>query len=143
MARYTASVDTPKKPAEAFEYLSDLSNAREWDPGVVEAERLAEGPVAQGSQCRLVAVFLSRRNTLTYRVVEYDPPAAVTFRGENASVLSLDLITLKATAAATRVSYDADLTPKGALRIADLRLGLAFRRVGYQALAGLRAKLAG
>ena len=142
MARYVASVDTPKQPAEVFEYLSDFSNALEWDPGVVEAERLGDGPVAVGTEFRLVAVFLSRRNTLTYTVVEYEPPLHVTFRGENTSVISLDRITFEAQpTGGTRVTYDAALTLKGAMKIADPLLGLAFKRTGDQALAGMRAKL--
>lgn len=142
MARYTASVDTAKSPAEVFDYLSDFSSALEWDPGVVEAERLGEGPIAVGTEFRLVAVFLSRRNTLTYTVTEYRPPELVTFRGENSSVVSLDTITFKAAQGGTHVTYDARLTLKGPMRIADPLLGLAFKRVGDQALAGMRAKLA-
>ena len=142
MARYTASVQTPKQPADVFGYLSDFSNALEWDPGVVEAERLGEGPISVGAEFRLVAVFLSRRNTLLYTVVEYEPPTLVTFRGENASVVSLDRITFETTpGGGTRVTYDAQLTLKGAFRLADPLLGLAFKRVGDQALAGMRAKL--
>ena len=142
MARYTASVDTPKEPAEVFEYLSDFSNALEWDPGVVEAERLGEGPIAVGTEFRLVAVFLSSKNTLIYTVTEHEPPALVTFRGENASVVSLDRITFEAKpGGGTHVTYDAELTLKGAMRLADPLLALAFKRVGDQALAGMRAKL--
>ena len=87
-------------------------------------------------------MFLSRRNTLTYTVTEYEPPDAVTFRGENASVVSLDRITFEATPAPARASpMTPRLTLKGAMRIADPLLGLAFKRVGDQALAGMRAKL--
>ncbi len=142
MARYTASVDTPKQPAEVFEYLSDFCSAVEWDPGVVEAERLGEGPISVGAEFRLVAMFLSRRNALIYTVVEHQPPELVTFRGENSSVVSLDRITFQARpAGGTRVTYDAQLTLKGAFRLADPLLALAFKRVGDRALAGMRAKL--
>ena len=143
MARYRASVDTSRAPADVFEYLSDFSNALEWDPGVVEAARAGDGPVGEGSEFTLVAVFLGRRNTLTYRVVEYDPPSAVTFRGENSSVISLDRITFEPLGPGTRVTYDAELSLKGPMRLADPLLGLAFKRVGDQALGGLREKLAG
>ena len=37
MAHYTASIETPRPPAETFAYLSDFSTTQEWDPGVVEA----------------------------------------------------------------------------------------------------------
>ena len=48
MAHYTASVDTPRPLHEVFAYLSDFSTTREWDPGVVEAERLNGQAVGRG-----------------------------------------------------------------------------------------------
>jgi carbon monoxide dehydrogenase subunit G len=141
MAHYKASVDTPRPPDEAFAYLSDFSTTAEWDPGVVEAERLGEAPVAEGSEFRLVADFLRRKTALTYRIVEYDPPNAVTFRGENATVVSLDRITFESSAQGTRITYDADLALKGPFKLADPLLALAFKRVGDRALAGMRKTL--
>ena len=142
MAHYRASIDTQHTCEDAFAYLSDFSTTREWDPSVVEAERLNGQAVGEGSEFRLVAEFLGRKNELTYRIVEYDPPHAVTFLGENATVVSRDRITFDSTAVCTRVTYDADLALKGALRIADPVLALAFNRVGDRALAGLRSTLA-
>lgn len=141
MARYTATVDTPRPPDEVFEYLSDFSTTAEWDPGVVEAQRIGDEPITQGSEFRLVADFLHRKTTLTYRIIEYDPPNEVTFRGENASAVSLDRITLEASKGGTRITYDAQLTLKGAFKLADPLLGLAFRQVGDRALAGMRRTL--
>jgi len=142
MAHYSASLETLLSPAEVFAYLSDFSTTEEWDPGVVEAERLGEGPVAMGTEFRLVAEFLGRKSTLVYEVVEFEPGEAVTVRGENTTVVSLDRITFERVGAGTRVSYDAELTLKGPLRLADPLLGLAFRRVGDRALDGLQTTLA-
>jgi carbon monoxide dehydrogenase subunit G len=142
MAHYKASVDTPRTPGDVFAYLSDFSTTAEWDPGVVEAERLDDRPVAEGSEFRLVADFLRRKTALTYRIVEYDPPNAVTFRGENSSVISLDRITFEPSDGGTRVTYDAELELKGPFRLAEPLLALAFRRVGNRALAGMRKTLA-
>ncbi|HLJ02224.1 MAG TPA: SRPBCC family protein [Solirubrobacteraceae bacterium] len=141
MAHYRASIDVQQPPEEIFAYLSDFSTTREWDPSVVEAERLNGEAVGEGTEFRLVAEFLGRKNELTYRIVEYDPPHAVTFLGENATVISRDRITFEPAAAATRVTYDADLALKGPLRLADPLLALAFNRVGDRALAGLRRTL--
>ncbi len=41
------------------------------------------------------------------------------------------------------VTYEADLSLKGVLRIGDPLLGLAFRRIGDRAAAGLRTALDG
>ena len=85
-----------------------------------------------------MAVFLGRQTPLTYRIVEYDPPHAVTFRGESSTVVSLDRITFESSEQGTRITYDADLALKGPFKLADPLLGVAFKRVGDRALAGLR-----
>ena len=146
MARYAASIETQWTQEEAFAYLSDFSTSAEWDPGVVEAERVGggavgRGVVGEGTEFRLVAEFLGRKTPLTYRVVECEPSRAVTFVGENATVVSHDRITFETIPTGTRVSYDADLGLKGLLRLADPLLALAFNHVGERALAGLREVL--
>ena len=138
MAHYNASINAPRPASEMFAYLSDFSSTAEWDPGVVEAKRLGNEPIGEGSEFRLVATFLHRKTPLTYRIVEYDPPNSVTFRGENQTVVSLDRITFEPYDGGTRITYDADLALKGRLKIADPLFALAFKRIGDHALAGLR-----
>jgi polyketide cyclase/dehydrase/lipid transport protein len=142
MARYTATLDTPRERHDVAAYLSDFSTTQEWDPGVVEAQRLDDGPVGLGSRFRVVARFLGRRAELTYEIVRRDADALVTLRGENATVVSLDTMRFSDTPeGGTRVSYEADLSLKGPLRVLDPLLAVAFNRVGDRATAGLRAKL--
>lgn len=142
MANYNATLET-RLPAETvFAYLSDFSNTKEWDPSTVHAERVDDGPIGKGSEFRLVAAFLGRESAITYRTVEYDPPNAVAFRGENRTVVSRDRIAITGAGGGTRITYDAELTLKGLLKIADPVLAAAFKRVGDRALAGMRATLA-
>jgi carbon monoxide dehydrogenase subunit G len=141
VARYRASIETAWTPEQAFAYLSDFSTSSEWDPGVVEAARVGAGAVGKGTEFRLVAEFLGRKTPITYRIVEYDSPNAVTFVGENATAVSHDRITFQPIPAGTRVTYDAVLELKGLLRLAGPLLALAFNRVGDRALVGLREAL--
>jgi hypothetical protein len=142
MARYTATVETPRKRRDVAAYLSDFSTTQEWDPGVIEAQRLDHGPVGLGSRFRIAARFLGRRAELTYEIVRHDADELVALRGENATVVSLDTMRFSDTPeGGTRVSYEADLTLKGPLRALDPLLGPTFNRVGDRAAAGLRAKL--
>ncbi len=141
MARYKASLQTALPPEQAFAYLSDFSSTLEWDPGVVEAHRLDTGDVGKGSEFRLGARFLGRTVPLTYRVVEYEPPRAVGFLAENGAVTSRDRITFAPVGDGTRIVYEAVLTARGILGLADPLLALAFKRVGDRALAGLRERL--
>ena len=141
MARYSATIATPRLIDEVFAYLADFANTLEWDPGVVEAQRLDDEPVAKGSEFRIVSEFLGRRTSLLYRVIEFDPPRLVTFRGVNSTVVSLDRLTFENFGAGTQVTYDAVLTLKGPFKLADPLLALAFNRLGDRALHGLRASL--
>jgi carbon monoxide dehydrogenase subunit G len=143
MARYVATVESPRPPAAVFDYIADFSTNAEWDPGTISADRVGDGPVGLGSEFHLVVSFLGRTSELTYRIVEYERPHLVTLRGENAAMISLDRITVEPWNGGTRLTYAADLRPKGAARLAGPVLALAFHRVGRNALTGLRAALAG
>ena len=141
MASYRASVETSLPIQEAFAYLSDFANAAEWDPGVVQAQRLDQGQIGEGSRFRLVARFMGRDNELIYTITEFSAPDVVRFRGESPTVISDDRLSFETIAGGTRLTYDAQLTLKGALRLADPLLALAFKPVGDRALAGLRGRL--
>jgi carbon monoxide dehydrogenase subunit G len=141
MAHYYAKLDTRESPDDVFAYLSDFSTTQEWDPGVVEAKRLTEGEIGEGTQFRLVTRFLRRQTVLTYTVVEYDAPNAVTFRGENARVVSVDRITVEPHQDGTRLTYTADLSLKGHFKFATPLLGPAFASIGDRAFEGLYGTL--
>jgi len=49
MALYTTSIDSSLSPSEAFAYMAAFENVAQWDPGVVEAQRLERtGPPRHG-----------------------------------------------------------------------------------------------
>ncbi len=141
MARYQASLRTQTAADDVFSYLSDFSNSQDWDPGVVIAERLTAGTIVEGAEFRLVARFLGGQSALTYRIVEYDPPHAVTFHGENDAVVSHDRITFVPETDGTTIDYDAQLELKGYRKVMEPLVSLAFRRVGTRALDGLKRTL--
>ena len=137
MARYTATLTAPRPVEELFDYLADFTSNAEWDPATVSVECL-KGPVGLGAEYRLVSTFMGRHPVLTYQTVEYERPLAVTFRAENSTVVSLDRMTFTPVDGGTRVTYDAQLTPKRWMKLAAPLLALAFKRIGDDALAGLR-----
>ena len=135
------TIETPLAIGPAFDYVADFANAQEWDPGVITAERLTVGAIAEGAEFRLVARFLGSTSVLTYRIVEYDPPHAVTFHGENDAVVSHDRITVVPESGGTTIDYDAQLELKGYRKLMEPLVSVAFRRVGARALGGLRQVL--
>ncbi len=140
MARYTTTVPAARSAQDAFAYMADFSNVAEWDPSVRRAQRLDDGPLAQGTRFDVAVGFLGREVELTYELTEYDPAARrAVLRGSNATTVSVDTITVADDAS---VTYDAQLSLRGVLRLFDPLLNLAFQRLGDNAARGLRGVLA-
>lgn len=143
MSTYRTTVDSPWPPADTFAYMARFSNASKWDPGVLASEESEPGPPRRGSTYRLVVVALGRRLPLEYRIEEIDPPRRVVLRAESAAIRSTDVIEVSPLAeGGSKVTYEATLRAKGAALVLAPLLGVALRRIGDRAAAGLKAALA-
>lgn len=141
MAHYRTIIESPLPPSRAFAYMANFANAREWDPNVVEAERLDDGPLGVGSRFRIVSRFAGRRVPLEYRITEFLVDRRVVLEAWSRTFGSVDTITVEPTPSGCRVAYDARLVPKGVARLADPLLHLLFQRVGRAAEESLRRHL--
>ena len=123
--------------------MARFSNAAKWDPGVLASEENEPGPPRVGSSYRLVVAVLGRRLPLEYRIEEIDRPRRVVLRAQNAVVRSTDVIEVVATPdGGSKVTYEATLEAIGAAVLLAPLVGVALRRIGDRAAAGLRAALA-
>ncbi len=143
MARYTVSVRTSMSPEEAFDYMADLRNFAEWDPGVVSSELVEGDEPALGSVFEVAVNAVGGPMKLRYRIERYERPDVVVAIASNRRLTSDDTITVEAADGGSIVTYDAVLTLNGLFRFADPLLSLAFRRIGDKAAAGLIEALAG
>lgn len=141
MANYTATVLSSKSAAEAFEYLADFRNAPEWDENTVSSKLLTDDPFAEGARYEVVTKFGGREMELTYEAVEVDRPRRIVLKSGNGSTDIRDAMTFRETADGTEVTYDADVAPKGLVKLLDPILLLIFKRVGDKAVVGLKREL--
>ena len=124
----------------AFAYMSDFSNAQIWDPGVVRARRIDDGPISVGSAFELEVKFGPRTSVMRYEVTRL-VSRSVTFRAVLGAVRSEDTITVEETTDGCTVSYDAGIEISGAGAILNPALALVFRRVVDRAATSLGAIL--
>ncbi len=144
MPHYRTAVDTPWSAQRAFAYLSDLEHFAEWDPGVKRSVQVAGDSVAVGAAFDVTVGGVGRDMTLRYEIVEMNAPDRVEVRAETGTLLSVDVMTFEpAGDGGCRVTYDADLSLKGAFRLGNPLLGVVFGRIGDRAAAGLRRVLEG
>lgn len=146
MASYEATIPSAWPADDTFGYLAVFSNAQEWDPGVLSGDALDPGPVRAGSRFRIVVPFLGRDLPLTYQVTEFsEQDRRVVLEAASTLLRARDLIMVfpaSAAGHAAEVSYQAEVTPRGPLRLLDPVLSRGFRKVGDRAASGLRDLLA-
>ncbi len=139
------TVETSADPVTVFAYLSDFTNTEEWDPGSISTKRVA-GDGGVGTVYENVSEFNGKRSRLRYTVLEHEPPSKVLLRGENKTLTALDTMQIEPHGTGTRVTYTADFTFKGALRLVQPVLGLvlasSFKKLGDEAEEGMRTALA-
>lgn len=141
MAKYSTTVDSTLDPEKAFEYLADFTNATEWDPNTTSSVLITEDPLAVGAKYEVVTKFAGREMELVYETVELSRPDRVVIQSGNGSTDLQDTMTFAPSPNGTRVTYEANVTPKGLVKLIDPLLTLIFKRVGDRAAEGLRKAL--
>jgi Polyketide cyclase / dehydrase and lipid transport len=141
MPRYRATLETTRRLERVFTYLSNLSNSPEWNPGVIKASGGDDGPLGCGSTFDVRAEVLGRKIRFNYQIIAFDPPRSVTLRGDSALAVAIEQIDLAPTRTGCRITYDADLKPKGALMMLEPLLARRFKADCERAIAGLKQTL--
>ena len=141
MARYRVTIASSRSAEEVFDYMAMFSNVTKWDPTAAEAHPIDGNPPKEGARFHVLVRWLGREIPLDYDTTAYQRPERVVLRAENSATISEDTITVKSTAAGCEMTYEAQLTLKGAMRLLDPLLGLALKRLGDNAAAGLRREL--
>ena len=140
MPRYRAQIPSRWDPDQAFAYMSDFSNAAEWDPGVVRASRVTDGGDAPPAAFDLVVRNLGRETPLRY-VVTAREPHRITLSAATPRFESVDTIGVTARPGGSLVEYDATLRMRGLSKVLTPLVALAFRRIGDRARASLTRRL--
>jgi hypothetical protein len=127
---------------EAFDFMADVGNELAWNPDVKSVRRLDDGPVAAGTEWEGVYRGMG---SMRVRLDEYDPLRRLVFSTTGSRMdmrFSFDFA-VGAERATTDVTANADITPRGATKLAGPLLGVMMRRTmskrPEQISAGLRA----
>lgn len=117
MAYHVNTMRVPNSIEDAFEFLSNLANAQQWDPEVEEVRTLTPPPIGLGSKFDVIARLSLWKMVLPYEIVVYEPPNRVMFMGEMRLFRYHDDIRFHATEQGTVITYSAHLHPKGILQL--------------------------
>jgi hypothetical protein len=141
MAIYTTSIESKLSVADAFSYMAAFENVAQWDPGVLEAQRLTDGPVHLGTEFLVHTQTGKRKIPLTYRVTEFAEGSRLVLSAATSTLRSVDEIRVVANEGGSTVTYKANLSLLGILRIANPFLNSTLQKIGDRARDGLRREL--
>jgi hypothetical protein len=142
MARIVEHVPAPVNAATAFAYLADFTNTLVWDPMIVAARRVDDGPVRLGSAFVVDLRVGSRTVPLTYTITEFAPDERVVLETKGWWYRGRDAVGVaRVTDDTSQVTWDATFALRGPLGLLDPLLARGFRRVAAQAVAGLAVAL--
>lgn len=141
MARYRTTVSSSMSVTEAFAYMVAFENVARWDPGATKASRVTPGDPHLGTQFDVEVSFFGRGLPLRYEITSFEANSSFVLVAEAPTFRSVDTVTVVADGSGSRVTYDADLILKGAFKVFDPTLRLAFRSIGNKARDGLRRVL--
>ena len=141
MTRLQETIKVPRPVAEVFRYTSDFGNIEQWDPGVIESEKLSSAPLQVGTEFRVVVRYGLSSTPMHYVVTVYETPTRVVLEGIGGSIHAVDDIIFTATDTGTEISYSADITLSGPIGRAGPLLDAILRRIGKKAMGGLQAAL--
>lgn len=143
MARYSTTVRSPLPPAEAFAFMADLRNFERWDPGVTAVSQVRGNGGGPDALFDVTVKSVGKDLVLQYATTRYDEPTTVQVEARSTMFTSIDRIDVVADGDGSRVTYDAELRLNGVLRIFDVGLAVAFKRIGDRAASGLERALGG
>ena len=139
MAHYVTSIETTWNAEEAFDYMADLRNFAEWDPGVSASEKVGDGPISEGAAFDVVA----NGTDLRYVLADYNRPHRFVAEANTDRLRSYDVIEVKPSERGSIVTYDATRDLKGIFALASPIMPFVFNRIGSKADAGLQRVLPG
>ncbi|HVF08480.1 MAG TPA: SRPBCC family protein [Actinomycetota bacterium] len=140
--RVDRTIETACAAAAAFAFVADFSTTARWDPGIIAARRLDDGPIGMGSRFELVSRFGSREQTIVYEITGFEPPTRVTLEGDGETFRGTDVISCEPRdEGGTRVRYEADLGLKGVAALALPFIRKRLDAMSDDAVAGLRSAL--
>ncbi len=140
MPHYNITVRSPMSQEAAFDYMADLTNFEEWDPGV-SSSKLKDGEMpGKGTSYTLKASGAE----LVYETLEYERPTRTVVEAKSSLLRSYDIIEVTpGPDGGSNITYDATLELNGPLGLFNPVLGLYVKGIFEKAGRGLEKALNG
>ncbi|MBZ0318811.1 MAG: SRPBCC family protein [Anaerolineae bacterium] len=113
---------------EVFAYVSDLTNAPEWQTGLIEVRKTTAEPLGIGTQFTFVRKFLGRKLEASNEFTVYKPNEIVTFKTTSGPIAVEASYLFGTELQGTRVTCKIEMKPEGFSKLAEPLIAASVRR---------------
>lgn len=119
MIKIDQEIVVARPPAAVFDYLADVQRFPQWQPAIERAEQLTPGPLAAGTELRLVIRGPTGPTEVTGVVVDLDRPSLIGLRTLTGPAEVEARCALSPDGEGTRIRFTAAIELKGMLRFVE------------------------
>jgi uncharacterized protein YndB with AHSA1/START domain len=114
---------------DVFAFVSDQTNASQWQRGLAEVNRSSTGPIGVGTRHTFVRTLMGRRMDGSNEYTDYEPDRYVAFKATSGGVGLRASYTVEAAGTGrSRLTAWMELRPSGVLRVMEPLLSASLRR---------------
>jgi len=124
MTRICGEVTIDAPVEEVFDLVADERNEPRYNPRIVRAEKLTEGPVGAGARFAADPKGMGDRGRMTLEILEYDRPHRLRNVVRSSYLRVVGTLTFEDLGAATRLRWDWDMRLLGPMRLLSPVLAL-------------------
>ena len=138
MAHISGEVTIAAPVEEVFDLVADERNEPSYNPRIVRAQKLSDGPVGSGARFLAQPRGMGTRGQMTLEVLEYDRPHLL-HNTVRSSYMHVDgMLTFQETEGGTRLQWDWDMDLLGPMRVMSPVLALVGPRWERRNWVGLK-----
>jgi hypothetical protein len=127
MVRVDTPLEVHSSAERAFEFVADLRHEAEWNPNMMTAQPVPEGPIGAGTIFHVTGLVMGRETRFDVRIVRYEPPRLVSAVVEMAPMQITYTYTVEPSDDGVRILHSADIEPRGMMKMMAPFVGKIFR----------------
>jgi uncharacterized protein YndB with AHSA1/START domain len=124
MTRIAGEVTIDAPVVEVFDVVADERNEPEYNPRIVRADKMTEGPVGAGARFVAEPKRMGAKGEMTLTILEYDRPHRLHNRVRSSYMHVDGTLTFEEVQGGTRLRWDWDMGLVGSMRVLSPVLAL-------------------
>lgn len=141
MARVKGEIIINRPVEEVFDFVADERNEPRYNPRMVVAEQISEGPIGLGTRFRAELETMGRTMPMFVEFTGYERPRRLASVTRSSMMETEGALSFDSVLGGTRMRWSWDVRPRGALRLMAPLVGVIGRRQEQQIWGNLKRLL--